>query len=130
MGISFSLQSKNSMVTKEALLISSSTNEMNNFVNSQQDVKNCDTIEAIPWSEFQEWALKDNLPRYMVNIANNDATFALWRTMCNEVTELGGYDISFLRQKMYVMQASTSDDKVLEVPNVLPLLDQFKFEKD
>jgi len=105
--------------------------------NSQHDNKRyCE----MPWSEFQEWALKDNLPQYMIHIDDtNDEkeglsflSLFLWRTMLRDVPELAGYEISFLR-KMYptVVKKYYKKSNIPQSPPVLlPYLDQFHFEKE
>jgi hypothetical protein len=95
-----------------------------------------DDLEDMPWSQFQDWALRDNLPRYVVTIPmdGQERLYALWRTMTREVTEIGGYNLDFL-QKMHARQiankgASDGDDKhaMHATPGILPLLDDFEFE--
>jgi len=87
----------------------------------------------MPFSKFQEWALRDNLPRYVVSIPVQDGSqqqlCALWRTMMREVTELGGYPVEMLKE-MHARQLKRKDgDATLSVtPSVLPLLDEFEFE--
>lgn len=63
----------------------------------------------LPWSDFQEWALRDNLPRYTVTIPGMEAPVALWRTMSREVTELNGYPVEFLRN-MHARSIDWSDN--------------------
>lgn len=93
-------------------------------------------VPSMPWTDFQEWALRDNLPRYVVSIPVQDDSskkqkqqlYGLWRTMMREVTELGGYPIEML-QEMHARQLQQNDDATLsETPKTLPLLDQFAFE--
>eukprot|EP00550_Attheya_septentrionalis_P009753 CAMPEP_0198282928 /NCGR_PEP_ID=MMETSP1449-20131203/2635_1 /TAXON_ID=420275 /ORGANISM="Attheya septentrionalis, Strain CCMP2084" /LENGTH=338 /DNA_ID=CAMNT_0043979347 /DNA_START=235 /DNA_END=1251 /DNA_ORIENTATION=- len=94
-----------------------------------------DDLEDMPWSQFQDWALRDNLPRYVVTIPmdGQKRLYALWRTMTREVLEIGGYNLDFL-QKMHARQiakgASDGDDKhaMHDTPGILPLLDDFEFE--
>lgn len=88
---------------------------------------------AMPWTDFQDWALRDNLPRYIVSIPGNteqtSELFALWRTMTRDVTELCGYPIDFL-QDMHARQLKKEDVEttITVIPGVLPLLDEFDFE--
>ena len=95
-------------------------------------------LRAMPWSNVQEWALRDNLPRYTVMIPlvksnikqdNNDTptqVYALWRTMLKEVPELAGYPIDFLQQKQ--TQLIEAEDSSLEVtPARLPYLEDYEF---
>lgn len=88
----------------------------------------------LPWTDFQEWALSDNLPRYVVTIPSQDGSqqqiYALWRTMMREITELGGYPINML-QKMHsrhLVKKNDGNSTLSVTPGVLPLLDEFQFE--
>ena len=98
----------------------------------EQEANSVDEL-PIPWSDFQDWALRDNLPRYVVSSPSNDSRqqtlYALWRTMMRDVTELGGYPIDML-QEMHARQLKRQDsDATLSVtPGVLPLLDEFEFD--
>jgi len=112
-------------------------------------VKDTEEID-MPWSNFQEWALRDNLPKYVVSIpiagdtSGRSRLVALWRTLSNEVTELSGYDVCFLRkmhQRMVAKRAAKKgdsdaskeedDDREMDVtPDVLPYLDEFEFESN
>lgn len=74
----------------------------------------------MPWNEWQEWAVRDNLPKYTVMIGG--VQYALWRSMVRDVTELAGYDVAFVRK---IHQSKTSSTTT---PRLLPLLDQFQFE--
>lgn len=107
----------------------------------------------MPWSEMQAWALSSNLPKYLISIPSTTSDddkkqhqmYALWHTMVREVTELNGYDVSFVRQ----MHTRSLDEGLLEeieenenesslkappkltyTPGFLPLLDQFEFESN
>lgn len=72
----------------------------------------------MPWSDLHSFALDDNLPRYTrVLPGKTPKSFALWRTMMQDVPELSGYPIQFLREKLEE-----------EAPEVLPYLDEFYFE--
>jgi hypothetical protein len=88
----------------------------------------------MPYSKFQEWALRDNLPRYVVSIPvgtpGRQKLYALWRTMSREVTELSGYPVDVL-QEMFTRQLKHKEDNDAALPvtpDVLPLLDEFEFE--
>lgn len=91
-----------------------------------QQAKGASSME-MPWSEVQAWQLRDNLPRYTrILPGETPKTCALWRTMMQEVPELSGYPIDFLRKQV------KSDDENLDqspqAPEVLPYLDDFYFE--
>ena len=105
----------------------------------------------MPWGDLQSFALRDNLPKYIVTIPvpgkkGKYGTFALWRSLLNECTELAGYDVEFVRRR-YEEDVKTRDDwkgyqigeagadsgsskKVAIAPGVLPLLDSFEFHPD
>ena len=101
----------------------------------------------MPWSEVQEWALDDNLPKFTVIIPTNGSgekpkRYAMWRTLTREVPELAGYPIPFLRQmhqhlllkkdtdntnKSSSSSSSSSSSYIVETPGVLPMVDMFEF---
>ena len=116
-------------------------------------------LSSMPWSDFQRWALRDNLPRYVVSIPATGVVvdsddggrlrppemraYALWRTLTQEVMELAGYDPRYLaaahaadaRRADSVAAAGNdiSDDPKstsLDTPGILPFLDQFEFTPD
>lgn len=96
----------------------------------------------MPWSEVQEWALDDNLPKFTVIIPKNGSgekskRYAMWRTLTREVPELAGYPIPFLRQMHQRLllkkdtdntnKSSSSSSYIVETPGVLPMVDMFEF---
>ena len=96
----------------------------------------------MPWSEVQEWALDDNLPKFTVIIPKNGSgekskRYAMWRTLTREVPELAGYPIPFLRQMHQRLllkkdtdntnKSSSSSSYIVETPDVLPMVDMFEF---
>jgi len=88
---------------------------------------------AMPWSVQQDWALRDNLPKFTVmiplegqNKEEQTSVFALWRTMLNEVPELAGYPIDFL-QEMHALQVDTNETKMQVTPRLLPYLEDYSF---
>jgi len=89
----------------------------------------------LPWTTFQDWALRDNLSNYVVIIprkgSKDPELYALWRTMGREVVELSGYPIEMLQQ-MHARQLqkgeTSSDLRLSTTPASLPLLDDYKFE--
>lgn len=99
---------------------------------SVEDIKPSDEDNALPdmpWSDFHAFALRDNLPRYTRVLPGKvPKTYALWRTMMQEVPELSGYPISFLREKCARDKENASGKNCPEAPNVLPFLDYFYFE--
>jgi len=113
-----------------------------------------DDDSDLPWTEWQDWALRDNLPKYIVtipppaliggkaDIKHNDNTitpkqYALWRTLLREVPELNGYDLAHIRrmvakQKLREIEEVGEDKQAgrINVPGVLPLLEQYEFESN
>jgi hypothetical protein len=98
---------------------------------------------SFPWSDVQDWVLRDNLSKYTVMIPLNiDAkqkeestqVYALWRTMLKEVPELTGYPIDFL-QDMHARQQQKGSSQnnnnkqtlVLATPALLPYLEEYDF---
>jgi hypothetical protein len=108
----------------------------------------------LPWSDIQEWALRDQFPRYTVQIPvwtgdnpydqgyETDRTaaasaapamkvYTLWRTMSQEVTELTGYPIPFLQERLQAVKVDDSGapgapGTVLPSSEILPFLDEFE----
>jgi hypothetical protein len=85
---------------------------------------------SLPWTDFQEWALRDNILKYVVSVprkgADKPELYALWRTMTREVFELSGYPVDMLREK-YKKQLMTEPDQMSSNPGILPLLDEYEF---
>jgi len=120
----------------------------NTFMTNKRVVKTMtddDDGATIPWGDFQEWALRDNLPRYLVTVSTGDSssatrTFCLWRTMINDVPELSGYDVpSLLKMHDKIISLSKNDNDdgdrsssssslPTTTPGVMPQLDQFQFD--
>lgn len=89
------------------------------------------------WTEWQDWALCDNLPKYLVVIPPSEVVaprggrrqqFARWRSMIQDVPELSGYNVAFVRQKYAQQQQQKLRNIVDDVPALLPLIEQFEFE--
>eukprot|EP00591_Stephanopyxis_turris_P010074 CAMPEP_0195511008 /NCGR_PEP_ID=MMETSP0794_2-20130614/3476_1 /TAXON_ID=515487 /ORGANISM="Stephanopyxis turris, Strain CCMP 815" /LENGTH=284 /DNA_ID=CAMNT_0040638539 /DNA_START=43 /DNA_END=897 /DNA_ORIENTATION=+ len=80
--------------------------------------------DMMPWNKWQNWAVRDNLSRYTITIPSMTKQYALWRSLLQDVPELNGYDLDFVRE-MYAKQQNLD---IKEVPGVLPLLEQFEFE--
>lgn len=87
---------------------------------TQKDNKQLD----MPWSDSQEWALKDNLPKFTVMIPTDGSAeqYAMWRSLTREVPELAGYPVPFLVQ----MHGQIKDINQT-TPGVLPVVDDFEF---
>ena len=74
----------------------------------------------LPWGDRQEWALMDNIGKYLVTIPKFNAEeggsgsgdsgneYAMWRSLTRDVIELTGYDAEILRQK-YVESKMKND---------------------
>jgi len=109
-------------------------------------------LSTMPWSDLQSWALRDQLPKYVVTIpvpgsSNGSSdkrkygTYALWRTMLKETTELSGYDVEYVRRAYerdvveredwegYAIGAK-GEESSKTAPGVLPLLESFEFHPD
>ena len=121
-----SFQLKQSAVSDPSI-----TQNQNEKSSSDIDVDRLD----LPWKDVQIWALRDQLPKYTVQVPmkkNNRDTiqvYSLWRTLSNEVTELSGYPLPFLleRQAELMKKNETSCATTLEI---LPYLDEFEFESN
>jgi hypothetical protein len=93
----------------------------------------------MPWSEIQEWALRDKLPKYTVLIRlvkggkETMQVCGLWRTMINEVTEIAGYPVEFLQDICTrTIQTKNEEEDIAAkqpplAPALLPFLDEFAF---
>ena len=109
---------------------------------SNDDSGTTTPMRGLPWSYVQDWALRDNLPKYVRILPGETTTppktYALWRTMLQEVPELSGYPIDFLQTKFASQPLSSSSNseasskntatKLDQVPEMLPYLDNFYFE--
>lgn len=77
----------------------------------------------LPWGDRQEWALMDNIGKYLVTIPTFEGEvggsggsgsgdggneYAMWRSLTRDVIELTGYDAEILRQK-YVESKMKND---------------------
>jgi len=86
---------------------------------------------SLPWTDFQEWALRDNILKYVVSVprkgADKPELYALWRSMSREVVELSGYPVDMLREK-YRKQLTDEPGQMSSNPGILPLLDDYEFE--
>ena len=108
--------------------------------------ENDDEGLSLPWSETQEWALRDKLPQYTIHVPlvkdgkEIMTKCALWKTMSNEVTEISGYPVDFLREMNKKQVASNAkndtisadgrtvaEDFTVRPPEVLPYLDLYEF---
>jgi hypothetical protein len=87
---------------------------------------------AMPWSDIQDWALRDNIAKYTIMIPltrggkETAEVYALWRTMTNELTEVAGYPIDFL-QDMHSRQRKKGESPMQVTPALLPYLDEYDF---
>uniref|UniRef100_A0A448ZJZ4 Uncharacterized protein n=1 Tax=Pseudo-nitzschia multistriata TaxID=183589 RepID=A0A448ZJZ4_9STRA len=116
------------------------------------------STEGYPWSKVQEWALRDNLPKYTVRISKRRentgrkkvelSSFVLWRTLRDDIPELCGYPVEILRsrhEKMEMAQQSKThentddghfpstksiDGGVTTALGVLPFLQDYEFSTD
>jgi len=115
----------------KASSISSSSNDIKTTTELMNDDKD---VLTLPWSDMQEWALKDNISKYTITIPtknnnvnnvnnnnNNNYSFILWNTMINEVTELHGYTISYLSTKL------SQNMNMALVPVPVPYMTNYEF---
>mmetsp|Transcript_23238 Transcript_23238/g.54821 ORF Transcript_23238/g.54821 Transcript_23238/m.54821 type:complete len:338 (+) Transcript_23238:125-1138(+) len=140
---------------------SSTTNSSRNEDDGEILIKESDvkTTMSYPWSKVQEWALRDNLPKYTVRIQTKVqdsgqsemtlSSYALWRNLQEDVPELCGYPIDFLRsrqEKMHKDQQTkpmntkvcgdnATESKVLQsstttVLGILPFLQDYEFSAE
>jgi len=95
--------------------------------------KGDDEILDMPWSDVQEWALKDNLAKFTVIIippisGGKPKRYAMWRTLTREVPELAGYPIPFLLQMhQRLSKKDDASNTVQDTPGFLPMVDDFEF---
>ena len=92
-----------------------------------------DDGQEMPWSDAQEMALRDGLPKYAFfapSPTGGRATrYARWRTMSREVPELAGYPPRFLR-RMHRRGRGDDDEGGATTPGMLPMVDDFDFVPD
>lgn len=86
----------------------------------------------MPWSDVQEWALKDNLAKFTVLLpppvaGGQPKRYAMWRTLTREVPELAGYPIPFLLQMHQRTAKKEGGTTPRETPGFLPMVDDFAF---
>ena len=88
----------------------------------------------LPWTDFQEWALRDNIRNYVISIPRKDANepdvYILWRNMSRDVVELSGYPVQMLQEKyrQQLVNDSNSDKSAYNPPRTLALLDEYEFQ--
>lgn len=112
---------------------------------------------TLPWSNVQDWALRDNLPKYLVRILTKSrswskeeggtepgktaattatttlTTYCLWRGLLQDVPELAGYPVDFLQLKYSEQQKRQKHEDQDEtttstsVVGILPYLQDYEF---
>lgn len=86
---------------------------------------------SLPWTDFQEWALRDNTPQYVVSVPRRGAetpdVYVMWRKMSKEVVELNGYPAEMLRKK-YKVHTKEEQNNVAYNAGILPVLDEYEFK--
>lgn len=102
-----------------------------NIKSSKQDEEKFD----MPWSETQEWTLKNSLAKFTVIIPTGidgkpTRRYAMWRTLAREVPELAGYPIPFLEEMHQRLVKKDSSNPSQETPGVLPMVDNYEFTPD
>ena len=154
-----SLENKHGFLLKSSassviLPETNSSFKMNDEPNVFEDTEG-ETTRSYPWSEVQQWTLRDNVPKYIIRIPIKQKTlltstksqedtvlssFALWKSLQNDVPELAGYPIDFLQARYEEIlrgeqkKNDDSDDngtiKSAEpptAPGVLPYLQDYEF---
>jgi hypothetical protein len=99
-----------------------------------------DDRDDFPWSDMQAWTLRDQVPRYTIQVEAIDSmtqkptikVYALWRALVNEVPELTGYPFPFLAQRYLSARQADGGDRfaspaIQSITDVLPFLDEFEF---
>lgn len=119
------------------LSVSASTSATNSIddTSSQEESNKMeeDNELSMPWSNFQEWALRDQLPKYVISIPvqrqgrTQYDVYALWRALSREVTELSGYPVDFLQERHDKLLQQENKTSLAVTPQALPLLDEFEF---
>jgi len=121
---------KSSLISSQSIQTFMTPSNSNNDGNASND--DC-MINS--WGEIQEWALRDNISKYTVNIpklancaggGSNGVEYAMWRCLLRDIVELTGYEIQFVHQ-MYQRQLQKERLTKVLSPGVLPLLDDFQF---
>ena len=89
----------------------------------------------MPWSDVQEWTLRDKIGQFTITVpVNVDGketmrSYTLWRSFSEETIELAGYPLSFLVKRYMDMYEDESNEMILRTsPEILPFLDEFVFE--
>ena len=109
---------------------------------TNSDNNNNNNNLSMPWSDIQDWALRDNLPKYIRMISlkqeqehNDDddddekeilQLCCLWRTMMNDVIEIAGYPVTTLQQ-IHKKQIENNITTIRTIPTLLPYLDDYQF---
>lgn len=90
---------------------------------------------SLPWTDFQDWALRDNMEKYVVSVprpgASKPQLFGLWRSLSREVVELSGYPADQLRERYEAQQQQNNEateKSKKPIPDILPMLDEYEFE--
>jgi hypothetical protein len=99
-----------------------------------------DGLYDFPWSDVQAWNLRDQVPRYTIQVEAIDQAsqkptikaYALWRALVNEVPEFAGYPIPFLAARYISLIQAEGGDRLTSpaiqtITDVLPFLEEFEF---
>lgn len=142
-----------SRINRSALMVSSSGNAESDDspASAEKALADSETIRLedeesgdddedfdMPWSDVQDWALRDNLAKFTVVLpasitGGRPKKYAMWRTLTREVPELAGYPIPFLLRKHQLSltkdasKSSSNNTMIEETPAVLPMVDDFEF---
>jgi hypothetical protein len=91
-----------------------------------------DNRNLLPWTQFQDWALRDNIEKYIVSIplkgSDEPSVFVLWRTLSRDVIELQGYPVDMLQRKYQELcDDSEISMSMKKMPLAMPLIDEYEF---
>lgn len=153
----FDNRNKGMFASSVVLPETNSSVNMNKNENNNYDDSESAATKGYPWSDMQQWTLRDSLPKYTIRIPIKEknmlsskkseddtviSTFALWKNLQNDVPELAGYPIDFLQSRYEKMQleernkfksGDNNEDGTIKMvepptaPGVLPYLQDYEF---
>lgn len=116
-------------------ITSSDSSENGNPNTKEATFSSDDERFSLPWTDFQEWALRDNTPQYVVSVPRRGAetpdVYVMWRKLSREVVELNGYPVEMLREKykgQILLSVKEEHNNVAFNAGILPVLDEYEFK--
>jgi hypothetical protein len=85
----------------------------------------------LPWGDLQEWAIRDKVSRFTVQVPVDDSMkcLILWRNLVNDTPELAGYPLPYLVERLSEMWTKEGSKYPVNLDyHILPFLDAFEFE--